>query len=109
MMACYYGPSCLPMYRSAAEDISYPYPECEYCRMEGCEIKKTQTLSARNQFKGKVVEVKEGAVNAKVVVDIGCGNKVTSIITMDSLEGMGIQLGSEVTAVIKSSDVMIML
>jgi molybdopterin-binding protein len=64
-------------------------------------------LSARNQFKGTVVAVKEGPVSAKVVVDIGGGNKITSTITIDSFAELGIKVGSEVTTIIKSSSVML--
>jgi molybdopterin-binding protein len=66
-------------------------------------------LSARNQFKGKVVEVKEGVVTTKVVVDIGGGNLITSIVSMDSLDDLGIKIGSEVIAVVKSTSVMLMV
>lgn len=64
-------------------------------------------LSARNQFKGKVIEVKEGLVTAKVVVDIGDGKQITSTISMDSLKDLDIKVGSEVTSIIKASSVMI--
>ncbi|RAV06487.1 molybdopterin-binding protein [Paenibacillus sp. YN15] len=65
-------------------------------------------ISARNQLTGKVVEISEGQVNAKVVVDIGGGNKITSIISVESLKELELAIGSEVTAVIKSSSVMLM-
>lgn len=65
-------------------------------------------ISARNQLKGKVVDVKEGAVNARVTIDIGDGKILTSIITIDALKVLGIKVGSEATAVIKSSSVMLM-
>ena len=65
-------------------------------------------LSARNQFKGKVVEIKEGVVTAKIVVDIGGGNLITSMISMDSVKDLDIKTGSDVTAVIKSTSVMLM-
>lgn len=64
-------------------------------------------LSARNQFKGTVLEVKEGAVSAVVIVDIGGGNKVTSTISLDSVKELGIKVGSEVTTIIKSTSVML--
>jgi molybdopterin-binding protein len=64
-------------------------------------------LSARNQLKGKVIEVAEGVVTAKVVVDIGDGKKITSTISMDALKDLNIKVGSEVTSIIKSSSVMI--
>lgn len=65
-------------------------------------------LSARNLFPGKVIEVKEGVVNAVVKVDIGNGKEITSMITMDALTDLGLKVGSEVTAVVKSSSVILM-
>ncbi|KNZ43423.1 TOBE domain-containing protein [Acetobacterium bakii] len=66
-------------------------------------------LSARNQFKGKIVNINEGAVNAVVTIDIGGGNVVTSIITIGSVKDLGLVVGGEATAVIKSSSVMVMV
>ena len=63
--------------------------------------------SARNNFKGKVVSVKSGDVNAQVSVDIGGGNIVTSVITMDSVNNLGVKEGSEVHVIIKASSVML--
>ena len=63
--------------------------------------------SARNNFKGKVVSVKAGDVNAQVSVDIGGGNIVTSVITMDSVNNLGVKEGSEVHVIIKASSVML--
>jgi molybdopterin-binding protein len=69
---------------------------------------KTMKISARNQLAGKVVEISEGQVNAKVVVDIGGGNTITSIISVESLKELELSVGSDVTTVIKSSSVMLM-
>lgn len=63
-------------------------------------------LSARNQIKGKVTEVRLGAVAAQVKVDIG-GNIVNSMITVDSVKELGIEQGSNVTVLIKSTEVML--
>jgi molybdopterin-binding protein len=63
-------------------------------------------ISARNQFKGTVVEVKKGATTSHVRIDIG-GNIVTSSITNEAVDELGIKVGNAVTAVIKASDVMI--
>ena len=63
-------------------------------------------ISARNQIKGTVKEVKKGATTAHVLVDIG-GNLITSSITNESVEALGIKAGSNVYVVVKSSDVMI--
>jgi len=64
-------------------------------------------ISARNQLKGKVVEIKEGAVNGIVVIDIGNGNKISASITMDSIKGLGLKVGSEAYAIVKASSVMV--
>lgn len=64
-------------------------------------------ISARNQLKGKIVELIPGAVNAKITVDIGGGNQITSIITMDAAQEMDLVLGKEVFVIIKASSVMI--
>jgi molybdopterin-binding protein len=64
-------------------------------------------LSARNMFKGKVVEVLSGPISGKVRVDIGGGNVVTSVVTAGAVEDLGIVVGDEVSVVIKSSDVML--
>ena len=63
--------------------------------------------SARNQIKGKVVSVKAGDVNAQVKVDIGGGNVITSVITIDSVNELGIKEGAEVVVIIKASSVML--
>jgi molybdopterin-binding protein len=63
-------------------------------------------LSARNQFKGTVKEVKLGTVMAEVVVWIG-SIEVVSAITRSSAERLGLKVGDSVTAIIKSTEVMI--
>ena len=64
-------------------------------------------LSARNQFKGKVVEVVNGAVNGIVKIDIGGGNVISSVITMSSIKELGIEVGKEAYALVKASNVMV--
>jgi molybdopterin-binding protein len=64
-------------------------------------------LSARNQFRGTVVALTPGAVNAQVRVDIGGGNIVTSIITMDAVADLGLAVGKTAYVVIKASEVML--
>ncbi|WP_421362313.1 TOBE domain-containing protein [Agrobacterium rosae] len=64
-------------------------------------------ISARNRLKGKVVEVTKGATTAHVRIDIGNGVVVTSSITNDAVDELGLQVGSEAYAVVKASDVMV--
>ena len=64
-------------------------------------------ISARNQIKGKVVEVTKGATTSHVRVDICGGQIVTSAITNEAVDELGLKKGDNVIAVIKASDVMI--
>jgi molybdopterin-binding protein len=64
-------------------------------------------LSARNQLKGKVVEVKKGATTAHVRIDIGNGNIVTASITNESADELGLAGGKTAYAIIKASNVMV--
>jgi molybdopterin-binding protein len=64
-------------------------------------------ISARNQIKGTVVEVKKGATTSHVRVDIGGGQMVTSSITNEAVDDLGIKAKGAVIVVVKASDVMI--
>jgi molybdopterin-binding protein len=64
-------------------------------------------MSARNHFAGTVVDVKKGQVMAQIIVDIGGGNKIMSAIFTESADDLALKKGDEVTAVIKSTDVII--
>ena len=64
-------------------------------------------ISARNQIKGTVVDVTKGATTSHVRVDIGSGQIVTSSITNEAVDELGIKVKDHVTVVIKASDVMI--
>src|SRR5262249_57137512 len=68
--------------------------------------KGTTMISARNQFKGKVKSVKLGNVMAEVVIDIG-PLELVSVITRESAEKMGLKTGKSVTAIVKSTEVMV--
>ncbi len=63
-------------------------------------------LSARNQLRGRVKEVKLGNIMAEVIVDVG-GNEIAAAITRASAERLGLKIGDEVTAIIKATEVMI--
>ena len=64
-------------------------------------------LSARNQLKGKIVDVIKGATTSHVRIDIGGGVIVTSSITNEAVADLALQKGDDAWAVIKASDVMI--
>ncbi|MGI8770336.1 MAG: TOBE domain-containing protein [Acidobacteriaceae bacterium] len=64
-------------------------------------------ISARNRLAGTVEEIVLGMVTAKVSVRVG-ENLIESVITRQSVEEMGIKKGDAVTALIKSTEVMLM-
>ena len=64
-------------------------------------------ISARNQFKGKVVSIEAGAVNGIVKIDIGGGNVITSTISMGAVKELGLEVGKEAYAVVKATSVMV--
>jgi molybdopterin-binding protein len=67
-------------------------------------------LSARNQLKGRIVEVKKGATTSLVRIDIGggaIGAIVTASITNEAVTDLDLKVDDEAWAIIKASDVMI--
>jgi molybdopterin-binding protein len=66
----------------------------------------TMKLSARNVLKGKILVIDKGAVTSHVRLDIG-GRTVTSSITNEAVEELGLEAGMDAYAVIKASDVMV--
>ena len=64
-------------------------------------------ISARNALKGKVKQIKTGAVNDEVIIETTGGAQVVSIITKESSEKLGLAKGKEVYAIIKASNVII--
>jgi len=64
-------------------------------------------LSARNNLPGTVRSIKMDAITAEVILDLGHGLEIVSIITRDSVERLGLKVGDRATAVIKSTEVLI--
>lgn len=64
-------------------------------------------ISARNQFKGVVKSVKHGAVMSEVVVDIGGGNEIVSLISVSSAKRLKLKKGSDAVAIIKATEVLL--
>jgi molybdopterin-binding protein len=64
-------------------------------------------LSARNQLRGRVTAIELGTVMAEVTIDIGGGNELVAAITRGSAESLGLKRGSEVVAIIKSTEVIV--
>jgi molybdopterin-binding protein len=64
-------------------------------------------LSARNQLRGKVTALNVDGLMAEVVIDVGGGNSLTSVITRASANGLALKVGDTVMAVIKSTEVLV--
>jgi molybdopterin-binding protein len=64
-------------------------------------------ISARNQIQGKIISLKTGSVMSEVVVDIGGGNEIVSLISASSARRLKLKKGKTVLVVIKSTEVMI--
>ncbi|MEA3405869.1 MAG: TOBE domain-containing protein [Pseudomonadota bacterium] len=65
--------------------------------------KVSMKTSARNLFHGTVTEIATGAVNSEVTLAVGSDMKVVAQITPDSLERLGLEVGSDAYALIKAS------
>ena len=64
-------------------------------------------ISARNQLRGTIEAIDLGVITAKIGVRVG-SNLIESVITRQSVEEMGLKVGGEITAVIKSTEVLLM-
>jgi molybdopterin-binding protein len=81
-------------------------PCCDLYFQNG-EEEKIMKLSARNQLKGRVVEIRKGVTTAHVLLDIGRGIIITSSITNEAADELDLKKGDDAIAVIKASDVMV--
>jgi molybdopterin-binding protein len=75
-----------------------------YARVDITEV--AMKLSARNVLKGRVLGIDKGSVTSHVQLDIG-GMTITSSITNEAVEELGLKIGIDAYAVIKASDVMV--
>ena len=64
-------------------------------------------ISARNQWKGVIKEIKEGAVNAIVKLEIEEGVIISSTISMEAVKDLNLKVGNTAVAIVKSTSVML--
>ncbi|MBW7851577.1 MAG: TOBE domain-containing protein [Rhodospirillales bacterium] len=64
-------------------------------------------LSARNGLTGKVTDIVKGQVMAKVKVRLGDNQMITSLISVEAVDDLGLKVGDDVTAIIKATEVML--
>lgn len=72
----------------------------------GCRYAAGMQLSARNQIPARVTSINNGEAIANVELDAG-GVRLVASITVEAVRQLGLSVGSEVTAVIKASDVIV--
>jgi molybdate transport system regulatory protein len=59
-------------------------------------------ISARNVFKGKVTEIKEGPINAEIEITTAGGDKIVAVLTEASVKSLGLSIGNESVALVKT-------
>lgn len=64
-------------------------------------------LSTRNRLPGTITEVVKGEAAAKVTIRVG-DNHMVALITRESADELGLEIGKEVTALVKATDVMVL-
>ncbi len=64
-------------------------------------------ISARNKIKGTIEEITLGSVMAKVKINIGNENVISSVVTIESVTDLKLKVGDVVYAIVKSTEVMI--
>jgi molybdopterin-binding protein len=64
-------------------------------------------ISARNQLKGKIKDVKHGPVSTEVTISVAPGVDITSVITESAAKELDLKKGNEVYAIIKASNVLV--
>ncbi|MEJ2591856.1 MAG: TOBE domain-containing protein [Candidatus Thiodiazotropha sp.] len=88
-------------YRHFTEGLSRDLDDFE--RFQNSIRRLTMRTSARNQFQGKVEMISAGPVNSEITLAINEKDRLTAIITSESVEHLGLSLGSEAYALIKAS------
>lgn len=69
----------------------------------------TLKATARNQFTGRVVALQHGPVSSEVEIDIGNGQRLHASVLSRALADLALQVGGELIALVKASDVMLVL
>jgi molybdopterin-binding protein len=64
-------------------------------------------MSTRNRLPGTVTEVVKGEAAAKVTIRVG-DNHMVALITRESADELGLEIGKQVTALVKATDVMVL-
>jgi molybdate transport system regulatory protein len=75
----------------------------DFNRLQQCLRRLSMRTSARNQFQGTVEAIRPGKINSEITLSINDSDRLTAVITSESVETLGLLVGSEVYALIKAS------
>ncbi len=64
-------------------------------------------LSARNQLKGVIKSIEDGLITSKVIIDLGGGNEIVSIISKQAIKELELKPGKDAYAIVKSTEVLV--
>jgi len=64
-------------------------------------------LSASNQLKGRLIEIQEGPVTSRLVIEIAPRVRIVSLITTASVKRLGLKVGKTAVAIIKATEVIV--
>ncbi len=113
-----YGRKIVALYRAMEQEYQQTLDRLadKMRHLEGCDIRDFQMLlrrmsiktSARNQFAGPIVAMREGAVNFEVCLRLDEANEIVAVITRESAENLGLSLGKEIHALVKASSVILL-
>lgn len=95
------GKSLLEEYQRVESHLSAVLTDTEYCEATGLKI------STPNQLNGKVLSIGNDKQTSKVKIELKAPATVTALITKKAVEELGIKVGDEVHAIVKSTEVMI--
>lgn len=68
---------------------------------------ETMITSARNQFRGQIINVLHGAVNTEVIIDIGSAQSLVAMVSRDSAEQLGLEPGKQTVAIVSESSILL--
>lgn len=81
---------------SAALSRAYSRPQLDF-----------GTLSATNRFPGRITEIVRGDVMSKVVIEVAPALRIGAVITTDSVDRLGLEVGAPALAIIKATEVLV--
>ena len=64
-------------------------------------------ISGRNKIQGIIKDIHQDEVNCEIIIDIGDKQTIASVVTVEAIKELELKIGTKVTAVIKSNDIMI--